>query len=290
MNQSPPWRTNPGAVTGRPRRPEPLKPRMPTIDANPAPPRRLRRLLLALALCFAMPLALGVAGHYAQSDRPTDWRSARRDSAGLAPEPARTPEAVIQVYAARAFRWRGAFGVHTWIAVKPSGAAAYTRLEVLGFALRHGAGAVRVGDGVPDAYWYGSRPELLRELRGGAEVDALIARLHAAAADYPYDREYRVWPGPNSNTFIAYLGRAVPELHLDLPPTAIGKDFLPNGRILSTAPSGAGLQLSLGGLLGIIVAPEEGLEVNLLGLSVGLDLAPPALKLPGLGRLGAGPG
>jgi len=114
----------------------------------------------------------------------------------------------------------------------------------------------------------------------------LIKRLFAAAADYPYDDQYRVWPGPNSNTFVAHLGRAVPELSLDLPPTAIGKDYLPGGAMLASAPSGRGMQFSLNGLLGLTVAPEEGIEFNLLGLSAGLDLNPPAIKLPGIGRIG----
>ncbi len=35
-----------------------------------------------------------------------------------------------------------------------------------------------------------------------------------------------------------------------------------------------------------MVAREEGIEVNLLGLTLGIDFAGPALKLPGLGRLG----
>ena len=52
------------------------------------------------------------------------------------------------------------------------------------------------------------------------------------------------------------------------------------------SPSGTGLQLSLKGLLGVMVAPEEGLEFNVLGLTAGIDLNPPALKLPGIGRLG----
>jgi hypothetical protein len=123
-------------------------------------------------------------------------------------------------------------------------------------------------------------------VRGGDEVDALIKRLHAAAALYPHDDQYRLWPGPNSNTFIAYLGRAVPELHIDLPPTAIGKDYLPGDALLARAPSGGGMQFSINGLFGIILAPEEGLEFNLLGLSAGIDVNPPAIKLPGIGRLG----
>jgi hypothetical protein len=259
----------------------------------PTPPRNARatrRTLYALATLvaiFVLPLAWAVGAHYyGNGPRETDWRSARRDSAGLAPDAAQTGEAVIQVYVARAFRWRGAFGVHSWIAAKPQGASAYTRFEVMGFAVARGAPAVRVATGVPDGYWFGSHPTLIRELRGGAEVDALIARLHAAAAAYPHKHEYRIWPGPNSNTFIAHLGRAVPELRLHLPPTAIGKDYLPGGALFARAPSGSGVQLSLGGLLGVIIAREEGIELNLLGLAAGFAPWPPTLKLPGIGALG----
>ncbi len=66
--------------------------------------------------------------------------------------------------------------------------------------------------------------------RRGKGVDGLITRVQAAVESYPYAASYRTWPGPNSNTFTAYLGRAVPELRLDLPATAIGKDFIPGGR------------------------------------------------------------
>lgn len=236
-------------------------------------------------LVFLLPAAIALGSHFASGQNELDWRSARRDSSGLAPDAATTPEAVIQVYAARAVRWRGALGVHTWIATKPAGAMQYTRMEVMGFGVAGGGEAVRVRSGVADAYWFGSPPELLRELRGGAEVDALIERLHEAAQAYPYRHEYRIWPGPNSNTFIAWLARAVPELGVDLPPTAIGKDYLPGGGLLADAPSGSGKQLSLGGLFGVMVAREEGLEVNLLGLTAGIDFQPLALKLPGLGRI-----
>jgi hypothetical protein len=80
----------------------------------------------------------------------------------------------------------------------------------------------------------------------------------------------------------------VPELGLDLPPTAIGKDYRPLADAIGRAPSGGGVQFSLLGLAGLILAPEEGIEVNVLGLSIGVDLATPALRLPALGRIGAG--
>ena len=248
--------------------------------------RALSYFFVIIAI-FLAPLGVAVARHLADDTQATDWRTARRDSSGIAPLPAQTPEAVIHVYAARAFRWRGAFGVHTWIAAKAQGADAYTRFEVVGWGVAQGRNAVRVGEGIPDGYWYGNAPTLIRELRGGAEVDALIERLRTASQAYPHQHEYRVWPGPNSNTFIAYLGRAVPELSLDLPPTAIGKDYLPGGGVFAHAPSGGGVQVSFGGLLGLTLAAEEGVEINLLGLSAGVDFSPPALKLPGTGRLGA---
>jgi hypothetical protein len=79
------------------------------------------------------------------------------------------------------------------------------------------------------------------------------------------------------------MGRAVPELGIDLPATAIGKDYLGNA-VFSTAPSGRGFQFSLGGVLGIAASGVEGLELNILGLNVGLSTS--GLKLPLIGRIG----
>jgi hypothetical protein len=136
-----------------------------------------------------------------------------------------------------------------------------------------------------DNWWFGSEPRLLVDRRGH-DVEALIDRVEAAIAVYPYRDSYRTWPGPNSNTFVAYVARAVPELRLALPPTAIGKDFLAGGALGASAPSGSGVQLSLLGLAGVVAGWDDGLEVNVLGLTLGVDLRRPALKLPGVGRLG----
>lgn len=213
------------------------------------------------------------------------WYQARRDPTGLAPDPAGTHEAVIQVFAAPAVSWRGFFAVHTWIAVKPAGAQRYTRYEVVGFGVGNGAPAVRVDRMGPDNYWFGARPHVLLDRRG-AGVDELIERVREAVASYPYQHAYRPWPGPNSNTFTGHIARHVPQLGLQLPSNALGKDFLPGGGFFAAAPSGSGFQVSLYGLAGILVAADEGFEINLLGLSLGLDALRPALKLPAIGRLG----
>ena len=215
--------------------------------------------------------------------RPGDWRDASREPVGLAPDPAQTREAVVQVYAARTWGWRGTFGVHTWIAVKPTGAPRYTVYEVIGWRLRSSGSALVVSARAPDARWFGNAPEVVAQLSGEG-VDALIARIDRAARDYPYARRYSVWPGPNSNTFTAFVTRAVPELQVDLPPTAIGKDYLGH-RLVAPTPGG-GYQLSIGGVLGVMASRVEGLELNLLGLTFGIDPFSPALKLPLVGRLG----
>lgn len=213
------------------------------------------------------------------------WHQARRDPTGLSPDPATTQEGVIQVFAAPAVSWRGIFSVHTWIAVKPTGAPRFTRYEVVGFGVANGAPAVRVDRMGPDNHWFGARPQILLDRRGPG-VDALIEQVRAAVASYSYPNAYRPWPGPNSNTFLAHIGRQVPELGIHLPSNAVGKDFLPDGGLFAAAPSGSGFRLSLYGLAGILLDAREGLEVNLLGLSFGIDPVRPALKLPALGRLG----
>ena len=213
------------------------------------------------------------------------WDEARRDATGLSPDPALTQEAVIQAFSAPAVSWRGIFAVHTWIAVKPTGAARFTRYEVVGFGVANGAPAVRIDRMGPDNYWFGAWPQVLLDRRG-AGVDDMIEQVRAAVASYPYPNAYRAWPGPNSNTFLAYIGRRVPGLALQLPSNSVGKDFLPGARLFAAAPSGSGFQVSLYGVVGILVAADEGLEMNLLGLNLGVDPIRPALKLPAIGRLG----
>jgi Protein of unknown function (DUF3750) len=254
-----------------------------TVRPHPAGGRVRRMLSLLLLLFGGLPLLASACVFGRVNGVP--WYEATRDATGLAPDPAQTPEAIIQVYAARAVAWRGIFSMHTWIAVKPTGAPRYTRYEVIGFGVAEGAPAVRIDRSGPDNYWFGARPEIVLDRRG-AGVDALIEKIRAAVTAYPYPRSYRAWPGPNSNTFMAFIGRAVPELRLGLPANAVGKDFLPNGSVFAAAPSGSGYQLSLFGLAGLLAARKEGFELNLLGLTIGIDIASPGLKLPGIGRIG----
>ena len=243
--------------------------------------KTVKWIVIALILMLAGP------GVYATTsdDRNSDWRTASRDSVGIAPDAATTKEAIVHVYGARAFRWRGHFAVHTWIATKEKNAPEYTVYEVVGWGVRHGGKAIRTRRGLPDREWYGSRPDLLGELRG-PEAEAAIVKIQSAIKTYPYQDSYTTWPGPNSNTFVAHVLRQVPEIGADLPPTAIGKDYLPGPDFFATTPSGTGGQVSLFGLLGVAVGLEEGLEVNVLGLNFGIDPGELALRLPGIGIVG----
>ena len=154
-----------------------------------------------------------------------DWRTASRDPAGLAPDPATTPEAVLHVYAADAWGWRGWFAIHTWVATKRADEDFYRVYDVVGWRARRGQDVMHVGRDAPDRHWFGSKPYLLLEHRGEG-VDALIDAVDAAADAYPWKSTYRVFPGPNSNTFVAWIGQQVPELGLVLPFSAIGKGYI----------------------------------------------------------------
>lgn len=239
----------------------------------------MRVILWSLAALILVPLALSIARGLAYEG---SWRSAPRHSAGVAPDPAATPEAVVQIYTARAFSWRGYVATHPWIIYKRASETSFTRYEVVGWG---GGNSLKRNYTVADGYWFGAEPSVMADYRG-PEVDTLIDRIEAAIDTYPFKDQYRSWPGPNSNTFLAHVARNVPELRLDIPANAIGKDYRAWDAPFSWSPSGTGVQLSFIGVAGLTLGVEEGVEVNLLGLNFGIDVLRPALRVPGLGRVG----
>ena len=154
-----------------------------------------------------------------------DWRTASREPAGIAPDPAVTEEAVLQVYGADAWGWRGWFAIHTWIAAKRTGESAYTVYDVVGWRSRRGQPVLGITKDAPDRLWFGEKPQILKEHRGEG-VDQLIDAVDRAARAYPWKTTYKVFPGPNSNTFTAWVIRQVPELQVDLPFSAIGSGYV----------------------------------------------------------------
>lgn len=215
-----------------------------------------------------------------------NWQTASRESANLAPKPEDLNEAIYQIYTARAFSWRGYFATHPWVAWKRKNENQYTVAQVSSWALYRGEkSTVVVEQDVPDRHWFGNKPTIIFEARG-EKADLMIDRALELIKDYPFRHKYRIWPGPNSNTFVEHMIRHTPGATVELPPHAIGKDYLTNSNIFAMSPSGSGIQVSIFGLLGFTLGAAEGVEVNVIGLTFGLDILRPALKIPFYGRLG----
>ena len=241
----------------------------------------LKLALLLLALLFLLPAAMSAA-LYRLEGIGGGWRTADRSSAGLLPPAREHPAASVRVFAAQTVRWRGIFAVHCWIVLKPAGAASYTRYDYTAWGE-----PIRTNGFAPDGRWFGRPPQTVFAADGAAAA-ALVPRMEEAIAGYAWRNlgDYRAWPGPNSNTFVAAILDAVPEARTVLPPTAIGKDYPYDRRWLRPTASGTGLRLTLGGYAGLTIGWVEGIELNLFGAVAGLDIRRPAIKLPGLGRLG----
>ncbi|MFT4608840.1 MAG: hypothetical protein ACI9YO_002066 [Gammaproteobacteria bacterium] len=207
-----------------------------------------------------------------------------------APLPEQFEPPVVQVYAARTWGKKGMLAVHTWVVTKRRGANSYNRHEIVGWQLRWSSSALRSSRwrAYDQANWFGNEATLLVDHRGEG-VNAMIDKIDTAIINYPYKDQYQLWPGPNSNTFIAYLGLAVPELSLDLPSTAVGKDYRPVSNLLGRSVSGTGFQISLLGLASLSIGYEEGIEASLLGINFEWDVFDGAIELPGLGRVGNRP-
>lgn len=176
----------------------------------------LRTCLLLIPLLFSLVCCAS-----------KDYRTASRESAGIAPNPLTNREAVVQVYGASTWGWRGWFAIHTWIATKPANAESYSVYEVIGWRLNRGLPAIRIEKDLPDRYWFGERPRLLKEFRG-EPAGKLIDAVDKAAKSYPWPDTYKAFPGPNSNTFTAWIAKQVPDLGLELPFSAIGSGYVEN--------------------------------------------------------------
>ena len=241
---------------------------------------RRKLIMLALFAIFLLPL-IARAAFYAAGNAPRSWRDADWSSSGLLPSAADYQPARVVVFTGKAGAWKGIFAVHSWIVLKAAGASEWTRYDVVGWG--H---PVRVNNWPVDGRWYGNTPVAIADI-SGADAEKLIPRIEAAVEAYRYSHagDYRIWPGPNSNSFTAAILRAVPELGVALPPNAVGRDY--RARLYAgRTDSGTGVELNLAGFAALKLGWVEGIEVDLLGLVAGLDLRHPGVKLPGYGRIG----
>jgi Protein of unknown function (DUF3750) len=245
-------------------------------------PGRLRKIIVLILLAvFVIPVVVR-ASAYAFYRGTTNWRRADWSSSGLLPKASDYAPARVLVMSGRAGGFKGVLAIHSWIVVKRAHAPSWTRYDVVGWTPL----PVQTNYWVADARWFDTVPTILADI-GGAEAEALIPKIETAVQQYRYGKpgDYRIWPGPNSNTFVAAVLRAVPELGLELPPNAIGRDYrsLP---YIGRSDSGTGIEVSFWGVLGFKLGVVEGFELNVLGLVAGFDWRRPAIKLPGFGRIG----
>jgi len=243
--------------------------------------RFAKTAILFIALVFIAPMAFAGAW-WSTVDRPSSWRSADWSATGLLPAPSASTDAAIYVLSARTGGFKGAFSVHSWIVVKERNAASYTRFDKVGWG-----SPIRRDAYAADAAWYSNRPWIVAHL-SGAEAEAALPRVEAAIAAYPFSNrgDYRIWPGPNSNSFVAHVLREVPQLDAVLPPNAVGRDYLSGGEWFALDPDGLDVHVSLAGLVGLSAGLRSGIEINLLGQTAGIDFNGPALKIPAIGRVG----
>jgi len=241
----------------------------------------VKKYVLIFLLLIIGPVSVSAANYFL-GDARGNWQTADRSSAGLLPKASAHPDALIRVYAARTVRWRGIFAVHTWIVLKERGASRYSRYDYTAWG-----DPIRVDGFAPDGRWFGAAPESVVAV-DGEEAEKLIPKIRSVIENYRFRAygDYSAWPGPNSNTFVQAILDAVPELNAVLPPTAIGKDYPYDGAWFGLTPSRTGAFVSLGGYLGLTIGWIEGLELNFFGGVLGFDFRRPALKLPGIGRLG----
>lgn len=209
------------------------------------------------------------------------WRTASRESMGIAPLPEDEKEALVQVYVARAYSWRKYFAVHSWLATKDKNAKSYVVYQVTAWGMQ----SLQVEEDMPDRRWFGADAYMIASLKG-EKAEAAIRNIKAAVETYPYPKDYRIFPGPNSNTFVSYVLRRTPEIGVELPTSAIGRDWLNEGDLFGSSESRTGFQFSLLGVFGFTLGLGDGVEVNILGLGFGVDILRPAIKLPFVGRLG----
>ncbi len=238
------------------------------------------RILLVVFTVFLLPALASAAWWGLAVERPGSWRQADWSSSGVLKPYESNGEATIAILAARTGGLKGAFAVHSWIVVRRAGQNGFDRYDKVGWGQ-----PVRKNSYPADGRWYSNDPRIVRLVRGAA-AEALIARVEAAIASYPYNQRggYRLYPGPNSNSFVQHVIWQVPALEAQLPSNAVGRDYFPGWASFDIAPDGRDIHATLGGLLGFAAGARSGIEIHFLGLVAGVGILHPAIKIPAFGQ------
>lgn len=175
--------------------------------------------------------------------------------------------------------WYKGLAHHAWIDIHKAGDPKWLRIECAGRLFGVLFSDLDAEEAHLDHRFDGHTVHLLGWLDGEAAhraAEAIEARAHEL--DEFYGENYRVWPGPNSNTFVAEVARAAPDLGFVFDPNCIGKDY-PGWVDVGLTASKTGLRLDTVPI-GVAVGLREGVEVHVLGLTAGISLDPPGISLP----------
>lgn len=237
--------------------------------------------LITIFAIYLFP-SLVAAGLWLGGEHPASWREANWASSQMLPKADANDEASIYILSARTGGLKGALASHSWIVLKDKGASSYDRFDKVGWG-----SPIRRNNYPADAFWYSNQPSVVTMVKG-EKAEALIPKIKSVIEAYPFAQAggYTIYPGPNSNTFIAHILRHVPELGAVLPPEAVGRDYLSDGSFFYAAPDGKDFSLSLGGYAGLTLGARSGFEINFMGLVAGIDIQNPGVKIPALGYFG----
>ncbi|MBK8979433.1 MAG: DUF3750 domain-containing protein [Planctomycetes bacterium] len=178
------------------------------------------------------------------------------------------------------FPWVARFATHAWVDLRLDGV--WHRVEVMPYGPEVWDRQVPETAVFADNRW--NHPvHVVAFFDEAADASRIGAAVLRAVERYPYEGHYRAWPGPNSNTFVEWLSHEIRGFAFELHPTAVGKDWAGWGSA-RTSSTRTGIELETAAL-GVQVGLREGVELHLLGLTFGVGLWPPRLKLPFLPAL-----
>lgn len=128
------------------------------------------------------------------------------------------------------------FALHVWIVVGKKGKIKRWDCGVIRGKRKQGWGYVHI-DILDKAttgmnkYPHKAEPryesKLIGKLEGGqgSIAEQMIKFIEKRAKEYPFRNEYKIYPGPNSNTFVQWILNHFPNSGLKLPWNAFGKDY-----------------------------------------------------------------
>jgi len=170
------------------------------------------------------------------------------------------------------------FATHSYIDCRKDIDSPWYRVEVA--TPKSGVVMTKLKDGeVHKKERWGERVRILSQ-SDGAKHPNIFRDIRFFARNYD-DSVYRSYPGPNSNTFVEKLARKVDGVNVILDHNAIGKEV---GFHLGKTNGGTGLEVQTP-VAGIALGVKEGVEVSVLGLSAGINLWPPAVRIPFLPKI-----